>query len=118
MLELLPGDRVNRSSGVTPIRAARLKSARARRDSGKEPGATRSTRQLLTPSPGTPGEGWDEGFVPTCSRLQTRKTLTLPSPRVPGEGMLDSAQCGIGKFRVNCATSSRIFASDAESSLA
>ena len=43
----------------------------------------------VSPSPGTPGEGWGEGSREVRSSTdprQPRRTLTLPSPGVPGEG--------------------------------
>jgi len=41
----------------------------------------RAFYEVLTPSPGTPGEGWGEGN----SFNAEKSTLTLPSPGVPGE---------------------------------
>ena len=43
----------------------------------------------LSPSPGTPGEGWGEGsaqLMEETRRSGRARTLTLPSPGVPGEG--------------------------------
>jgi hypothetical protein len=51
---------------------------RASAQDGMTKGKTGAT---LSPSPGTPGEGWGEG-----SGRPGQETLTLPSPGVPGEG--------------------------------
>jgi len=65
--------------------------------------------EKLTPSPGTPGEGGDEGSAAgpkkrgnskeasSKSKLTSNRgrTLTLPSPGVPGEGQSDDSVAGV-----------------------
>ena len=80
------------SDRVIVMREGRITGRFDRAEATQEKIMAAATGQTLslTPSPGTPGEGWGEGLGSEIrnpkSEIRNEETLTLPSPGVPGEG--------------------------------